>query len=293
MSITVKSLLNNPDEVIDRTLQVQEKRAQKGIRKMIILGILAGIFIAGGASASNVVIHTISNFGVSKIVAGCVFPVGLMMIIFIGGELFTGNCLMILGVVDKKVKIRQMLRVLIVVFLSNMIGAMLVVLLIYGMGQYNYSEGPLGPFTMKIAYNKVSMSFSEAFCSGVMCNIFVCGAVFMAGAAVDESGKIWAMFFAIMAFVVSGFEHCIANMYYIPSGILAKQNDACVNLALSEYGLGAEQLSNINWGTFFTKNLIPVTLGNIVGGMALGVALYLVYKKLPNIRKEKELKKGC
>ena len=286
MTVELISLMNKPSEVLEKTIHVQERRASTGFFRLVILGILAGMFVAGGATTSSVAVHALTNVGIARIVAGVVFPVGLMMIVFIGGELFTGNCLMILGVVDRRFKIIHMLRVLIIVFCSNLIGALLVVLLVGFSGQYEYSAGLLGAYTIRVAYNKTSMTFLEGFCSGVMCNIFVCGAVFMAGAAKEEGGKIWAMFFTILAFVVGGFEHCIANMYYIPAGILAMTKPEYLELAKETYGLTSSQLENLNWGTFFTNNIIPVGLGNIIGGMALGVALYLVYKKLPATRRK-------
>lgn len=285
MTVELMSLMNKPSEVLEKTIHVQERRASTGTLRLILLGILAGIFIAGGAAASSVGVHTLTNVGVARLVTGLVFPVGLMMIVFIGGELFTGNCLMILGVVDHKFKIIHMFRVLVVVFCSNLIGAMIVVILVFFSGQYEFSSGLLGAYTIKVAYTKTSMSFLEGFCSGVMCNIFVCGAVFMAGAAKEEGGKIWAIFFTILAFVVGGFEHCIANMYYIPAGIMAMTNTDYLSIAKETYGYTSEQLANLNWGTFFTHNIIPVGIGNIVGGMALGGALYLVYKKLPATRR--------
>lgn len=285
MSVELVKLMNKPSEVLEKTIHVQERRANTGFFRLVLLGILAGIFIAGGAAASSVGVHSLTNTGVIRLVTGLVFPVGLMMIVFIGGELFTGNCLMILGVVDRKFKLVNMLRVLVVVFFSNLIGATLVAVLVYFSGQYNYSSGLLGAYTIKVAYTKTSMSFLEGFCSGIMCNIFVCGAVFMAGAAKEEGGKIWAIFFTILAFVVGGFEHCIANMYYIPAGLLAMSNPEYMSVAMETYGYTAEQLEALNWGSFFTHNIIPVGLGNLIGGMALGVALYLVYKKLPATRR--------
>lgn len=285
MTVELMSLMNKPSEVLEKTIHVQERRASTGTLRMILLGILAGVFIAGGAAVSSVGAHAFTNVSVIRLVTGLVFPIGLMMIVFVGGELFTGNCLMILGVVDRRFKARHMFRALVVVFFSNLIGAMLVVVLIFFSGQYDFSSGLLGAYTIKVAYAKTSMTFLEGFCSGVMCNIFVCGAVFVAGAAKEEGGKIWAIFFTILAFVVGGLEHCIANMYYIPAGIMAMTNPEYLDLAKETYGYTAEQLANLNWGTFFTHNIIPVGLGNIVGGMALGVALYLVYKKLPATRK--------
>lgn len=160
---------------------------------------------------------------------------------------------------------------------------MVIALLVSLSGQYNYTDGLLGAYTIKVAMGKVNMSFGQAFCSGIMCNIFVCAAVLMAAAAKDIAGKVWAIFFPIMAFVVSGYEHCVANMYYIPAGIFALGNEKYAARAAAEYGYTYEQMSVVDWKHFFINSSIPVTLGNIVGGMLfVGVILYLIYGK--NIR---------
>ena len=247
---------------------------------MILLGVLGGMFIACGASSSSVAMHNISNVGLARLVAGAVFPVGLMMIVFIGGELFTGDCLMINGVLDKRYSVWSMLRVLLIVWFSNLIGSVVIAFLAYTAGQYNFTNGLLGAFTIKAALGKVNLSFGTAFASGIACNVFVCAAVLMAAAAKDIEGKVWAIFFPILAFVVSGYEHCVANMYYIPAGLFAMQNETYVQRAMEEYGYTAEQLSGLNLANFFVKSSIPVTLGNMVGGMLfLGVILYFVNKK--------------
>ena len=198
------------------------------------------------------------------------------MIVFIGGELFTGDCLLILGFIDKRYKVTAMIRVLVVVYISNLIGAMVIALLVSLSGQYNYTDGLLGAYTIKVAMGKVNMSFGQAFCSGIMCNIFVCAAVLMAAAAKDIAGKVWAIFFPIMAFVVSGYEHCVANMYYIPAGIFALGNEKYAARAAAEYGYTYEQMSVVDWKHFFINSSIPVTLGNIVGGM-LFVGVIILY----------------
>ena len=139
-----------------------------------------------------------------------------------------------------------------------MVGAVALAYLVYLSGQYNYTSGALGAFTIKVALGKVSLSFLPALISGILCNILVCAAVLMASTAKDIAGKSLAIFFPIMAFVVSGFEHCVANMYYIPAGIFASMNP--------DYGITGSQIAALNWGNFFTVNLLPVTIGNIIGG---------------------------
>ncbi|MBQ5446888.1 MAG: formate/nitrite transporter family protein [Lachnospiraceae bacterium] len=271
---------NSPSEILEGNIKTEVKRVNMPIFKLVLLGILAGMFIAGGAAASNVAMHNISNVGLARLVAGVIFPVGLMMIVLVGGELFTGDCLLILGIMDKKYNVLQAIKVLVIVFITNLLGSVIIAFIVYESGQFNYTDGLLGAFTIKVALSKTGLSFTNAFCSGILCNIFVCLAVLMAASSKQVSGKILGIFFPIMAFVVSGYEHCVANMYYIPAGIIAKMNDSYVAKAKDAYNFTDAKLDGLNIKTFFVDNLIPVTLGNIVGGMLfVGVILYLVNHK--------------
>lgn len=269
-----------PQQIVTANIRASAGKTQLPLLRMVLLGIFAGIFIACGASASSVAMHAIPNVGLARLVAGCIFPVGLMMIVFVGGELFTGDCLMIMGCLHGSYSLWSMLQVLTVVFFSNFFGAALLAALVSSSSQFGFSGGLLGAFTIKVALGKVTMSFASAFVSGILCNLFVCIAVLMAAAAKDIAGKVWAIFFPIMAFVVSGYEHCVANMYYIPAGIFAAANDTYVQAAMYQYGYSEAQLESLNWMNFLVKNLIPVTLGNIVGGMVLvGLPLYLIHRE--------------
>lgn len=275
-----------PQQIVEANIQAAIGKTKMPLWKMILLGIFAGMFIAGGAAASSVAMHAIPNVGVARLLGGCIFPAGLMMIVFIGGELFTGDCLMIMGCMNKKFSVLSMLKVLVVVYLSNLIGAVIIAYLAYSSGQFTYTSGLLGAYTIKVAQGKVNLSFGTAFSSGILCNVFVCAAVLMAAASKDIAGKVWAIFFPIMAFVVSGYEHCVANMYYIPAGIFALGNESFAEKAMTEYGYTVEQLSNLNWGSFLIKSAIPVTLGNIIGGMIfVGLILYLIHHKNINTAK--------
>lgn len=273
------SAISTPPQIVAANMNAAAGKTRLSLLRMILLGILAGMFIAGGASASSVAMHAISNVGLARLVAGSIFPVGLMMIVLVGGELFTGDCLMIMGCVHGKFSVKSMIKVLVVVYLSNFVGSVLFAELVNLSGQYNYTNGLLGAFTIKVALGKVNMSFGAAFASGILCNIFVCMAVLMAAAAKDIAGKIWAIFFPILAFIVSGYEHCVANMYYISAGIFAKANSTYASAAMESYGYTTLQLDSLNWANFVVKNLIPVTLGNIIGGMVfVGLPLYLIHQ---------------
>ena len=248
---------NTPAEVIDLSIKACENKTRLPLGKMILLGIMAGAFIAFGGATSSTAAHAVENVGVARALAGCIFPVGLMLIVFLGGELFTGNCLIIMDVFDKRVTWGGLFRDLFIVFFSNLVGALCVDLLIVYSGNLNYSGGLLGAYTI----------------------ILVCLAVLMATSARDIAGKVWAIFFPICAFVVGGFEHCVANMFYIPAGILASLNPAYVAKAEEAYGITAEQIATLT-PLHSLANFIPVTLGNMLGGMIfVGLPLYLIYKK--------------
>lgn len=271
---------NTPAQVFEANMKAGEGKVQLPLLKCILLGLMAGAFIAFGGATSSAAIHNISNQGVAKALAGTIFPVGLMMIVFVGGELFTGDCLMLAGVVDKRFSALQLIKTLIIVWLSNMAGAILIATLVYYSGLLDYTSGALGAFTIKVAYGKCTITPFKAICSGILCNILVCIAVLMATAARDIAGKVWAIFFPICAFVVGGWEHCVANMFYIPAGIIAATNDTYVAKAEELYGITAAQISASVNVVGFISNLIPVTIGNILGGMVfVALPLYVIHKK--------------
>ena len=263
-----------PSQVLERIMQAGEKRILLPVVRCILLGMLAGGFIAFGAASSSVAAHQITNTGLSRLTMGAVFPVGLIMIVLVGGELFTGDCLMVTGIWDRRYGIGQMIRVLTLVWFSNLVGSILIAILVSYSGIFSYSESGMGAFMIKIAYGKCGMQPAQAFCSGILCNILVCCAVLMATAAKDAVGKIVAIFFPIMAFVVGGWEHCVANMFYLPAGIFAAHNSDYVTKVTELYGLHAQQIQEQVNLAGFLKNMVPVTLGNIVGAMVF-VALPL------------------
>lgn len=269
---------NTPTEVVDLTIASGVTKANRTFNKTFLLSILAGAFIAFGACASSLAIHDIANVGIARLVAGCVFPVGLMMIIIVGGELFTGNCLMVDAYYEGKIQASAWLRNLTVVWVGNLVGSLLIIGLVVLANQYSYTNGALGAFTIKVALAKATLPFWTAFGSAILCNILVCVAVLGASAARDVASKILAIFFPIMAFVASGFEHSVANMYYIAAGMAAKLNPVLAQKATELYGISAQSMDALNV-TGFLSNLIPVTLGNVVGGVAVGLLLYFAYRR--------------
>ena len=277
-----KSILT-PVEIAEAMVRSGIKKANLPIIKMLLLGILAGAFIAFASEGSNMAAFNLfarpETYGLGKALAGAVFGTGLMLVVIAGGELFTGNMLIIISTLDKKVKIGAMLKNLFFVYLGNFIGSVFVAYMMTQSGLFNSGSNVLGGVTIQIATYKTGLTFMQAFYLGVMCNWLVCLAVWMATGAKDITGKLLAIFFPIWLFITSGFEHSIANMYYIPAGIMAMKNSGWVNAARS-LGVTPEKIAGLNWRTFVTNNLMPVTLGNIVGGgIFVGVVYWYVYVK--------------
>lgn len=274
----MESNFNTPAQVVDSSINSQINKANLPLVKMILLGIMAGAFIAIGGAASNVAVHDISNVGLSRTLAGAIFPVGLILVVLVGGELFTGNCLMIMARMDKKINTISMIRNLIVVYVSNLAGALMIDLLVFFSGQFDYTNGGLGAYTIKVAISKATIAPGTAIASGILCNILVCLAILMATAAKDVAGKILAIFFPICAFVICGFEHCIANMFYIPAGMLAATNSEYVAKAEELYGITAQQCSDL-LSVGSCSSFIFVTIGNILGGLIfVGVIIFAIHK---------------
>lgn len=269
-----------PSEVIKSNIKSAVAKANLPLAKMILLGIMAGAFIAFGGAASSVAAHGVADVGLARSIAGAIFPVGLMLVVFTGSELFTGNSLMIMAVIDKKITLLKMIRNLVVVYFANFVGALIIDVLVFLSGQFDFSGGGLGAYTIKVALAKTSIAPVTAVISGILCNILVCLAIVLAGTAKDSIGRIFGIFFPIAAFVVCGFEHCVANMFYIPAGMLAATNTAYVQKAQELYGITAQQCSSL---THFagTESLLFVTIGNIIGGVLfVGVVLYMAHIKL-------------
>lgn len=270
----------SPAEITDYTIQAGIAKANGKFSKLLVLGILAGAFIAFAAEGSNMAAFNLfaepTTYGLGKVLAGSIFGTGLMLVILAGGELFTGNTLILMGVAEKKVTVTKMLRNWSIVYIGNFIGSIFIAYMMANSGLFSSGAEMLGAVTLKIASYKVHLTFMQAFYLGIMCNWLVCLAVWMCYGAETFVGKIFAIFFPIWLFITSGFEHSVANMYYIPAGIFAKTNENYVVLS----GLSQEALQSLNWSNFFLSNLLPVTLGNIVGGGVLvGMAYWYSYRK--------------
>jgi len=268
----------SPAEIAAHTSSVAVKKANTSWEKLLVLGFLAGAFIAFASEGSTMAAFNLlanpATYGLGKALAGTIFGTGLMFVIIAGGELFTGNTLMVVGVLDKRITVRAMLRNWMLVYAGNFIGSIFVAWMMAYSGLFHSGADMLGGMTIRIAASKTTLDFGPALVLGLMCNWLVCLAVWMAYGAKDVTGKILAIFFAIWLFITSGFEHSVANMYYIPAGIFAKANAAYASAS----GLSAEALGALNGGMFLVRNLLPVTLGNMLGGgLFVGVAYWFTY----------------
>jgi formate/nitrite transporter len=241
---------------------------------VFVLGILAGAYIGfGGLLSTTVTFDAASKWGIgfSKILSGATFSVGLMLVVIAGAELFTGNNLMVSSVMTREITFGAMLKRWGVVYLANFVGSIFLALLFYFSGLWKTGDGALGAAAVKIAYNKVALSFGEALWRGIGCNWLVCLAVWMALAARQVIGKIFAIFFPIMTFVAIGFEHSVANMYFIPTGILLMNGAGFTNVPGVDPNL-------LGWINFLWRNLLPVTIGNIIGGVVfVGMSYWGAY----------------
>jgi formate transporter len=251
---------------------------------VFVLGMLGGAYIGfGGFLSTTVTFDSAAKFGMgfTKLLSGAVFSVGLMLVVIAGAELFTGNTLMVSSVMSREITLGTMFKRWGLVFFANFIGALFITLLFFYSGLWKTGDGALGSAAVKIAYSKVHLTFSEALWRGIGCNWLVCLSVWMALAARQTIGKIFAIFFPIMAFVALGFEHCVANMYYIPTGILfAKIPTLPV--------VSGVDLNAINWVNLFWKNLLPVTIGNIIGGVVfVGMSYWGAYVRPAKAPKSK------
>jgi formate/nitrite transporter len=242
---------------------------------IVVLGIMAGAYIGfGGLFAATVTFDMNLGIGLKKMVAGVAFSIGLMFVVIAGGELFTGNNLMVSSVVTGKVTWKNVLGKWTLVWWTNFIGALLVALLFYFSGLWKTGNNALGESCVKIAVAKCNLELGEAFVRAVGCNWMVCLAVWMALASRQVVGKIFAIFFPIMGFVAIGFEHCVANMYFIPTGIFLSHW-----AGLAPAGV---DLSNLTWTAFFINNLLPVTIGNTLGGAVfVGLGYWGAYLRSP------------
>lgn len=262
-----------PAQMAKRAEASAVRKANRDFISAFFLALQAGSFIAFGAALFTHVIHDSAlGVGLTKLIGGMTFSLGLILVIIAGADLFTGDTLMVMGCYSGKIKVRQMLRCWSFVFLGNLAGALAIVLLVFLSGHWLGNGGAVGAKALAIANAKVNLSFIQAFASGMLCNVLVCLAIWLCYSSRSVTDKILSILFPITAFVAMGFEHSIANMYFIPAGLVLKHNPTITAL------LPNADLANLTIKGFLLDNILPVTLGNMIGGaIFIGTIYWILY----------------
>jgi formate/nitrite transporter len=262
----MSSVYLKPQDIPVAVIESGVRKAGLPVWKALVLGFMAGLYISLGAHGDIIVMQTLGNIdeGLKRFLGAAVFPVGLMLVVIAGAELFTGNCLMTLAWFDRRISLGRLVRNWVLVYVANLAGAVFCAWLVTSSGLYGTSAAPndAGRLVISLAKSKVSLPFLALLLRGIGCNILVVLAVWLATAAESIVSKIFACWFPIMLFVLVGFEHSVANMYFIPAGMF---------LGADVTGIG-----------FFIKNLLPVTIGNIIGGAVIIPGVYYLSYVLPD-----------
>ena len=250
-------------------------KTKLSIAKMLLLGILAGFLIGFPSCVTNMATYALDNNRTIRMVSGLLFAFGLGMVVITGAELFTGNTLITISVLDKKATLAGMLRNWVFVYIGNFIGSMALSFICAQFGWLSAGSNALASFSMKLAVGKMTMPFQNAFFMGVLCNILVTIGVLLSLSGKDGISRFIGAWAPVMFFVTCGFNHSIADMTYCMLGLFAKNVPAYVEAAQS----AGVALENLTWGNYFVGNLIPVTLGNLVGGVCVGALFWFAYLK--------------
>jgi formate/nitrite transporter len=263
-----------PPEMARKAEAVGVQKTRMDVTSLLALAVLAGAFIAlGGMFATTVLAGAdgVLPFGISRLLSGVVFCLGLILVVVGGAELFTGNTLMVMAWAAGGVRLREMLRAWLIVYIGNFVGAIATAALVFLSGQYLSGRGSVAAVALDLALDKVTLSFDHALFLGILCNVLVCLAVWLTFGARTTTDKVLVILFPVSAFVVAGFEHSVANMYFIPLGLFIKAwgpSDLWAQIGSLSAGYSA-----LTWPAFFVS-LIPVTIGNIIGGGGLVGAVY-------------------
>lgn len=263
-----------PAEIAIKAEHVGAQKTRLDVWSLLVLSLLAGAFIAlGGMFATTVLAGAdgVLPFGLSRLIAGVVFCLGLILVVLGGAELFTGNTLMVMALASGKVGLREMLRAWTIVYVGNFAGALGIAALVFLSGQYRFGDGSVAAVAMQIGLAKVTLPFAQALFLGILCNLLVCLAVWLSLGARTSTDKVLAILFPVSAFVVAGFEHSVANMYFIPLALFIRDGGPADLVA--QLALAPAALAQLTWPAFLTS-LIPVTIGNVIGGSVLVGAVY-------------------
>jgi formate transporter len=268
-----------PPQMAAKAEDVGVTKAGMSAVRTLSLAVLAGAFIGLGAMFATTVTAGSADaipFGLAKLIAGIAFSLGLILVVVAGAELFTGNNLIVMAWAERRIPIRRVLRNWVLVYAGNLVGAVATVLLIYASKQYQFGDGAVGANALAIAQAKTSLGFGQAVALGIMCNALVCLAIWLTYAARSVTDKVLAIVFPITAFVAAGFEHSVANMYFLPIGLLIHDRGSASFWHAS--GTSPSDFPDITWTHALVDNLLPVTIGNIIGGsIMVGLAYWLIY----------------
>lgn len=254
-----------PAKIAETYVNIGAGKAKTPHPKLFALAMLAGAFIAFAGASTTAASATVADPSAARVITALLFPAGLVMVVLAGSELVTGDCLMVISAAAKKITWAELLRTWCVVYLGNLLGSILVAALVVCGHTPDLFGGALAQSMVNTAVAKVSLRFTDGLFRGILCNVLVCTAVWITVGGSTATEKIFGLYPPIFLFVLAGYEHCVANMFYVPAGIFTA----------ATYGIAAEGLT---WGNFFLKNLLPVTLGNIIGGAGIvGLGYYYIY----------------
>src|SRR5215217_1129901 len=269
-----------PQDMARKAEDVGVTKAGLSTPATLALAVLAGAFIALGAIFATTATAGTADlpFGATRLIAGVTFSLGLLLVVAAGAELFTGNNLIVMAWADRRVTVGRVARNWAIVYLGNMVGAVATALLVYAAGQYEFGDGAVGLNALAIANTKASLGWGQALALGVLCNALVCLAVWLSYSARSLTDKFFAVLLPISAFVAAGFEHSIANMYFLPLGLFVKSGAA--DSFWQSTGASASDYGELTWAHAAFGNVLPVTLGNIFGGAVMvGLVYWLVYRR--------------
>jgi len=281
----------SPSDMAKRVDRASVIKANQGFLSLLMLAILAGCFVAlGAAFYTMAVFDSTLSLGTVKLIGGICFSLGLILVIVAGAELFTGNNLIIVGFASRKVTYKQVLKNWGISYFGNLLGSIVVVFLFYFTNIWKIKDFALGVKIIQIATDKVNLTFAEGLTRGILCNLLVCLAVWLCFSARTVVSKVAAIIFPITAFVALGFEHSIANMYFIPMGLVLKNNlKVLESLSKIDPIINLSHLDIIG----FLGSLLSVTVGNIIGGVLVGIAYWaiMIYPKKMKEHIQEKIKK--
>jgi len=279
--------MSSPKEIALGYSAMRVEKTNLTVAKMLLLGALAGMFIALAGTGSTIAQATIATThlaSIGRLLGAAVFPVGLVMVLMAGSELFTGNCLIIIPVLQKEIKLRAMLKNWLFVYIGNFAGSLLIAAMTASSGVYSLFGNAAAVQAISTAVTKANLTFGDALIRGILCNFLVCIAVWIAFSAKDLAGKFLGLFMPIMLFVLCAFEHSIANMYFISAGLfMVRWNFGYVSAFADKYGF--ESLAGLGWRNMMINNIIPSTIGNIIGGVVMvGMAYWFLFLRTPSAK---------